>query len=309
MGTWELLPILLTFCFMGTDGQIEREFNGDVTIISTEWAAEIEGGKLGAYNKVSGWSWNGKPVYRQKDNLKNKRISEDPENFMFYHKYNTYDAAWIVSPKCDIKRGICDAGLADGSDRLVDKAGLVRMCQNDEDPRCEKPPTSGWQYWDRHDNKWKQDVSVRLLYDYAGPPCAQLEVSYNANVPIDSLLYRKEWKEILGTYYIKGVLSQGRPTYKKDGEQMFLLVAEGWPHWEIARSPYTTRKQVLVQSGKGTLRPEDAGPSITYGINNWRYCSNLKTGCNDPNNGWVDAVTAEQARVTVKCVKDFVWLG
>jgi len=300
MGTWELLPILLTFCFMGTDGQIEREFNGDVTIISTEWAAEIEGGKLGAYNKQAGRSWNGKPVYKQKDHWKNTRISEDPENFMFYHKYNTYDAAWIVSPKFP--------GLADGSDRLVDKAGLVRMCQNDKDPGCDSPPTSGWQYWDWHDNKWKQDASLKLVYNYAAQPCGQLLVSHNGNVPFDRNY--NEWGKILGTYTIKpGVLSQGRPTYKKDGEQMFLLVAEGWPHWEIARSPYTTRKQVLVQSGKGTLRPEDAGPSITYRINNWRYCSNLKTGCNDPNNGWVDAVSAEEARVTVKCVNNFDWLG
>ena len=187
------------------------------------------------------------------------------------------------------------------------------MCQDDKDPGCEKPPKSGWQYQDGDDNKWKQDASVELLFNYAEAPCAQLEVSHNANA-IDSNhanYYKQEWEKILGTYYIKlGVLSQGRPTYnKKDGSQMFLLVAEGWTHWEIARSPYTSRKQVLLQSGKGTLRPEDAGPSITYKINNWRYCINLRRGCPNANQGWVDAANAEDAHVEVKCVRNYDWLG
>merc|ERR1719239_865125 len=110
-----LLPILLPLCFIGADGQISREFNGDVTIISSDWAAEIEGGKLGAYNEVSGPKCKGKPVYRQKDTWKNSRISKSPENFLYYHEYNTKDAAWIVSP------AKCDTGLV-GSTRLVKKA-------------------------------------------------------------------------------------------------------------------------------------------------------------------------------------------
>jgi len=286
---------------MGADGQIEREFNGDLTIIATDWAAEIEGGKLGGYKELPGKYCNGKPLYKQKDTLKNSRISKNPDNFLFYHKYNTNDAAWIVSP---VK---CDTGLV-GSTQLVEKAGLVRMCQNNKDPGCDKPPKSGWQYWDWHDDKWKQDASMELLYNYADPPCAEVEISLrNKGLPSKN---REAWNEILGTYNIKpGVLSQGRPTYKKEGAQMFLLVAEGWPHWEVARSPYTTRKQVLLQSGKGTLRPEDAGPSITYRINSWRYCVDFRGGCPNPDKGWVGSVTAEDAEIEVKCVRNYNWFG
>jgi len=300
-----LLPILLPLCFTGADSQSAREFNGDVTIISTDWAAEIEGGKLGAYNEVPRLKCKGKPVYRQKDTLKNSRISKNPENFLFYHEYSTNDAAWIVSPEK------CDTGLVD-STRLVEKAGLVRMCQNNRDPGCDKPPKSGWQYWDWQNDKWKQDASVELLYNYADPPCAEVEISHSAIAKDLGLAnYNREaWNDILGTYHIKpGVLSQGRPTYKKEGAQMFLLVAEGWPHWEVARSPYTKRKEVLLQSGKGTLRPEDAGPSITYKINSWRFCVNLSSGCPNPDKGWVDAWTAQDAAIDVKCVRNYNFSG
>ena len=240
-------------------------------------------------------------------------VPEVPENFIFYHKYNTRDAAWVVAPKCDIIRQKCDAGQF-GSTRLVDTAGLVRMCQDNKDPGCETPPKSGWQYWDWGYGKWKQDVSLELLYNYAELPCAQLEVSHN-DIAIDignANYYRKEWNEILGTYNIQpGRFSLGRPTYRRqDGCNIqpgsvfwfSLLVAERSSNWEILKSDYTGSEKVLVQSGKGTLRPDDAGPSITDRINDWRNCKNLTSGCPDPGVGWYDA---EQPGVIVKCVKKY----
>ena len=239
-----------------------------LVLSSTGRAAEHYGGWLGEYQLIEGVSSDGRPMYRQRDDVANPfnlpTQAKNSETFLYYKANCSDERRNDPTPGWMVGSGDCKFGLKSSTDTAI-------------------PPVTGWQFWSTTFGGRKRDDPSLKLESGSLEPCSRVDVAA-----------RGEAAEILqsrlGSYYPEGRWSQGRPIYrfKGDKEINYLRVAPGAAFWTLMDSP--TSRGAYLQGGKGTLSPGDpaAGPNLKSGLEGWNYYTGKE---------WEDS----GSRVTVSC--------
>ena len=172
---------------------------------STGGAAVYQGNKLGEYQRAG--EWEGKSFWRQRSGF----------GILFYNGMN-----WVVSDE-----------LSSGNNGW--------LWSNVD---SEKPPMTGWEYWNLKKEEWGRDSNMTLSCGSL-IPCSRVKLNIQGN------------GESEGVYRLTTTWLSGRPVYEHKEKDLFLYVAEGLTHWSVSDRLTSNNDSIIIQSYRATNSPAD----------------------------------------------------
>ena len=130
----------------------------------------------------------------------------------------------------------------------------------------ESVPLTGWTCWDGDNKKDRDDPHLRISPDQP-PACGEITITASGDAAVKQ-------PECVGVYTPTQMFSAGRPVFKHQTQQGYLLVTPGTPCWSVQDSVESKGARKRMRSGCApSMCPADprARTSEWRGHTSWKY--------------------------------------